>query len=54
MESEGIPDKIKVSYSTKELLDKIPGINARFERQEDVDVSKLNKMIENYIVERID
>lgn len=54
MESEGIPDKVKVSKATRDLLLKIPGLKVRFIKQDDVDVKRLNKSVENYIVEKDD
>ena len=32
MESEGIPDKVKISAATKQLLDKMPGLKYTYER----------------------
>ena len=58
MESEGIPDKVKVSLATKQMLEKYVekngDIGIEYEKQEDVLVKKLNKHVENYIVEKND
>ena len=56
MESEGQPDKIKVSQATKDMLDKYfaknGNVNLLFVQQEDVHIKKLNRDIKNYIVEK--
>lgn len=58
MESEGVPDKVKVSLATKNMLqqyiDKNGDIGIEYEKQEDVYVKKLKRNIENYIVEKND
>ena len=58
MESEGVPDKVKVSRATKDMLEKYVekhgDIGMEYEKQEDVFVKKLGRNIENYIVEKND
>lgn len=56
MESEGIPDEVKVSYTTKKLLENYAerfnggNLGYYFVKQEDVEIKKLDRKIENYLV----
>lgn len=56
MESEGIPDKVKVSLATKNMLDKYSenygDIGYTFEKQDIVKITKLGIDVENFIVEK--
>ena len=57
MESEGIPDKVKVSLATKKMLEKYAEsdyLGYTFHKQEPVRIKKLKRDIENYIVEKED
>lgn len=50
MESNGIPGRIKVSETTRKLLDELEKTNYTFENSNEIEIKVLNKKFKSYFL----